>query len=463
MRFDDLTELLARIEKTSMVSMFKVRWKFPSVEKRLKAPKHIADPKEREIWEGSRATFLPFFPLPYRTKTGAILFPSSGRSICMRDDLIAAIKWMMRFIPDFLEPRNQKSGGICNGEPVTFDIEGAWIWEPIENAIHPFAFIRDFYNQRRAIKDEAARADVYNPMEMVLKLVINSIYGKLVPIVGDKGKVPKTANPYYAAAITAYGRRRLCEAALVDPYAIVFLATDGIVSTRPLHGFDGGLDRVKTEGKDVISLGDWEYVKGDGGLFVGSGIYIYWKHKLDDKGEPERDAKGNIILKPVSKLRGANAKKYKIDKNGEPWLVANVLPIWKTMRKLPEPGDTSGLVISDYKRFVTIGSALSPKRWPLAGRWSPEPGEPMAYKRKLNAHEMGVKRMLNIHKLDELVNGDRPAKRSYELIATIPSRNRDPELSRQRPPKWLDEETGELAEDAEDFDNVAAGMRFAAE
>ena len=169
----------------------------------------------------------------------------------------------------------------------------------------------------------------------------------------------------------------MCEAGLVDPHAIVFFATDGVVSQNPLHGFDGGLDRVKTENKDIIGLGDWEYVKGDGGLFVGSGIYIYWKHSLDEKGEPKRNAEGNIILKPVSKLRGSNAKKYKLEKDGTPWLVANILPIWKNMRALPQPGDNSGLVISEYKQFITIGSALTKSRWKLAGRWSPDPGEPM--------------------------------------------------------------------------------------
>ena len=457
MRFDDLGELLARIEKTSMVSSFKIRWKFPIAEKLVKPPKHVTDPKERARWIGERTTYIPFFPLAYRTQSGAILFPSSGQSICMRDDLISAIKYMMKFTPDY--PRKK----TLDGQDVLFEIDGAWIWEEIEGAIRPFDFIQEYYDQRRAIKDEAARTGVYNPMEIVIKLFINSVYGKLAQFIGEKGKIPKTANPYYGAAITAYGRRRLCEAALIDPHAIVFFATDGIVATRQLHGFDGGLDRVKVEGRDVIALGDWEFVQGDGGLFVGSGIYIYWKHKLDDKGEPERDANGNIVLKPVSKMRGSNAKKYKIDANGVPWLVANVLPIWKSMTTLPRPGDKSGLVISDYKQFVTVGSALSPSRWRLAGRWSPEPGEPMAYKRALNAHELGVKRMLNIYKLEELVNGSfeggRPAKRTYELIATRPMPNRDPDLSRPRPPKWLDEETGEIEDERTDVANVMSGSR----
>jgi hypothetical protein len=73
---------------------------------------------------------------------------------------------------------------------------------------------------------------------------------------------------------------------------------------------------------------------------------------------------------------------------------------------------------------------------------------------------MGVKRMLNIHKLDELVNGERPAKRTYELIPTIPRPSKDQELSRARPPEWISEETGEREENKWDFDNVAAGSRM---
>jgi hypothetical protein len=313
--------------------------------------------------------------------------------------------------------------------------------------------------QRAGLTEEQHRQFI----GIVIKLFINSVYGKLAQFIGAKGKIPKTANPYYAAAITAYGRRRLCEAALVDPYAVVFFATDGIVSTRALHGMPGGVDRVKVEGRDVIALGDWEFVQGDGGLFVGSGIYIYWKHDLDDKGEAKRDANGNVVLKPVSKMRGSNQKKYKTDASGNHWLVANVLPIWKSMEIYPKAGDGSGLVVSDYKQFVTVGSALSPSRWRLAGRWSPEPGEPMAYKRALNAHEMGVKRFLNIYKEPELLNGafkgGHPAKRTYELIDTRPSVNRDDRLSRERKPEWIDEESGEAVSEKIDLANVMGGSR----
>jgi hypothetical protein len=169
----------------------------------------------------------------------------------------------------------------------------------------------------------------------------------------------------------------------------------------------------------------------------------------------------------ANKSRGANVKNYKLDADGSPWLVANVLPIWNGLIEMPRPVDKTGWVTRDYKQFVTIGSALSPGRWKLAGRWSPDPGEADAYKRSINVHELGVKRILNLNKPDDFLNdarpGGRPAKRTYSLIATIPTINFDLELSRSRPPKWVDEETGEIMEEAEDFDDVAAGSRLPVE
>ncbi len=108
LRYASLGELLERAEKATPVSMFKVRWSFPVVEKKYKPPSHVA-PEDRQKWEFQRSTFTPFFPLPYRTNSGAILFPADGRSIGMRDDFVAAIKWLMRFAPEF--PRKKVYGG----------------------------------------------------------------------------------------------------------------------------------------------------------------------------------------------------------------------------------------------------------------------------------------------------------------------------------------------------------------
>jgi hypothetical protein len=140
-----------------------------------------------------------------------------------------------------------------------FEIEDAWIWEVKEayEDERPFDILKVLFGKRRGIKDiieaknkeidklnapikarnkiaekegRALEAEIpyeYDITEKVLKLILNSVYGKLAQFVGSSNKVPNCANPYYGAAITAYCRRRLIELAMTDPSAIIFFATDG--------------------------------------------------------------------------------------------------------------------------------------------------------------------------------------------------------------------------------------------
>ena len=73
--------------------MFKIRFQFPTYER------YHADAR--------KAVFIPFYPLPYRDKRGGILFPASGYGWYTRDDVLAAIAWLERFVPDF--PRSTTS------------------------------------------------------------------------------------------------------------------------------------------------------------------------------------------------------------------------------------------------------------------------------------------------------------------------------------------------------------------
>ena len=75
-----LSELRAAIEAASVVSMFKIRFQFPTY--------------ERFDADARKAVFIPFYPLPYRDKRGGILFPASGYGWYMRDDVLAAIAWL---------------------------------------------------------------------------------------------------------------------------------------------------------------------------------------------------------------------------------------------------------------------------------------------------------------------------------------------------------------------------------
>ena len=279
-RKGSLSELRSAVEAASILSMFKIRFQFPTYER------YHADAR--------KAVFIPFYPLPYRDKRGGILFPASGYGWYMRDDVLAAIAWLERFVADY--PRSKKKH--CQG--IAFEIEEAWIFKPAHEGRaneRPFEFVRDLFLNRRQIKDEADRIGRYDIREKTIKLALNSIYGKLAQSVGGDGKAPSVANPYYAAATTAYCRRQLVEAALLDPHSIVFFATDGIVSTRSLIG----LARVKNAGEDV-ELGDWEYSEADGGLFVMPGVYNYGKVTTDETGAR--------TIQPVTKIRGGDPKKY---------------------------------------------------------------------------------------------------------------------------------------------------------
>jgi hypothetical protein len=99
----------------------------------------------------------------------------------------------------------------------------------------------------------------------VVKLGINSVYGKFAQSVGKMGMPPRFVSWFFAAAITAGTQRKVVEAALTNPDAIVMFATDGVYSTQPL---DVHVPEKKT-------LGGWEHTAAEsGGVFVQSGIYL---------------------------------------------------------------------------------------------------------------------------------------------------------------------------------------------
>ena len=253
--------------------MFKIGFQFPTYEK--------------SRGDARKSVFITFYPLPYREKRGGILFPASGYGWYMRDHVLGAIAWLEHFVPDFPRPRDKLA------KITAFNFEEAWVFEPAPERAkeRPFDFIVDLFEERRRIKDEIERSGEYDIREKAIKLALNSIYGKLAQSVGPEGRAPAVANPYYAAATTPSCQRRLLEAALLDPDAVVFFATDGIVSTRELQG----LSRVRKKG-GIVDLGDWEYSGADSGLFVLPGVYTY--------GKIEYDKNGSRTIKPLTKLRG---------------------------------------------------------------------------------------------------------------------------------------------------------------
>lgn len=108
-----------------------------------------------------------------------------------------------------------------------FELQVGLTYEWRQTCRHkPFAWIADLFKTRATLK---AHGD---PAEYALKLVLNSVYGKLAQKVGAK--------PFYCAAwaglITAQTRARLSQVLVARPESVVLVATDGVLCTKPVPG-----------------------------------------------------------------------------------------------------------------------------------------------------------------------------------------------------------------------------------
>jgi hypothetical protein len=193
-----------------------------------------------------RAMFMGF---PVRREDGSIHFPFNGKG------------WYWSFEAE--AARHQE-----------FTVYDSWTYERNCDC-QPFAFLKDIYDERKRI-GKGGRG-------IVLKLVINSMYGKLVQTVGN----PHYSNPIWASFITAWTRTQIADAIHSLPccksenpqtpcgYDVYMIASDAIY-TRKYAEYD-----IKCSDK----LGDWDRVDHPNGLFlVQPGVYF------DPSGEDDGSA-----------------------------------------------------------------------------------------------------------------------------------------------------------------------------
>ena len=177
-----------------------------------------------------------WYGLPHRTKEGSICYPGSGRG------------WYWDF---------EISGAIHQD----FRVESAWLYSRRCNCV-PLRFVRDVYALRQELgKDDAG---------IVLKLALNSLYGKCVQSVGS----PKYANPIWGSFITAYCRRmiqdfihgsELCKSLGNCGLDILMIATDSVCTYN--------LERTDIEYSE--DLGGWDAEEHPRGMFiVQPGLYF---------------------------------------------------------------------------------------------------------------------------------------------------------------------------------------------
>jgi hypothetical protein len=127
----------------------------------------------------------------------------------------------------------------------------------------PFEMIKDLYDWRKDLKSTD------DPREHVIKILMNSIYGKTIQIDVKRRPNPtyRVGNlflPVYASQITAKTRTTLIRECLERDISPIAFFTDAIVFEDPVN--------LKDEG-----LGTWSLEKRGEGVILGSGVYTIRK------------------------------------------------------------------------------------------------------------------------------------------------------------------------------------------
>lgn len=184
-------------------------------------------------------------PFPYRTEGGAIVYPMSGEGWYWGDEIAAA----MRLFPRCIR--------VLEGHLFT---PGC--------GHRPFGFVPAFYRLRAELKEQG------NFGQIILKLGLNSLYGKCAQSVGGAvlgygpdGKVihdrPRYQSFVWAGMITSGTRAKILDAIRLSDGHVISIATDGIISTREI-ALDTGSE-----------LGQWEYKIITQLAIVQNGVYRY--------------------------------------------------------------------------------------------------------------------------------------------------------------------------------------------
>lgn len=187
-----------------------------------------------------------FYPLFFRSEKMQIIFGSAGEG------------WY--WYPEYA------ASNYCEG---SVDVLEWWHFEEASDA-RPFDWIKNYYEARRQWTINPS-ADWQRGAEKIIKLGLNSLYGKTAQQLGGHESAPAYHQIEWAGYITSATRARLFRAAMLDPDAIIGFATDGIFSTRPLP--------LKISNDKT--LGEWSLTTFAGLTCVMAGVY--WWHYGDGK------------------------------------------------------------------------------------------------------------------------------------------------------------------------------------
>ena len=270
----------------------------------------------RSQWAWPDGRGQPFYPLFWRAENGAILYPRHGQGWHWHCEWQVAAEY------------------VWNNPGAQLDVLEWWHFEPASGN-RPFAWVQTYFDGRHRLK--AADPGNKGGPQYVLKLGLNSLYGKTVQQVGYRIEGKEVVKPPYfqmewAGLITAGCRAMLMRAALQSPASMISFATDGIFSLAPLDIELG------------TGLGQWECSQHEAMFIVMPGYYEY-----KDAG-----------AKWSSYSRGFN--------KGEKRDLDDYLDCWK--KRIPQ-------VAVNQRRLIGLKQASvgnSPGAlWPMRGCWVTSP------------------------------------------------------------------------------------------
>lgn len=223
-----------------------------------------------------------YYPFPFRTLGGAVIFPKEGERWIYAEEVKAALRHAGEF--DQVE-----------GLEAWFFYVTHWEYP------NTFSVIGDLYAERQQM------TLAKDPAEKVLKLGLNSIYGKLCQKLGwDEENMlsPRYHFLLFAGFITSYTRARIYDAIAPRMNSVVAICTDGIISTEPLD-IRPSLDK---------GFGEWSLDMSDEIVQLQSGVYWLakkgiWKEKARGLGrvigegetpEARNDSRNRKILHRIA-------------------------------------------------------------------------------------------------------------------------------------------------------------------
>lgn len=238
-------------------------------------------------WKTPKKEFLNPFPFRF-TKQGfnGVFYPNKGSGWYWKPEVEVALQYFEKYV----------------------EIEECWQFTP-ESDAKPFAFINDLFNTRRKFLRED------NDAQIIIKLGMNSCYGKVAQSLGSNNKLPAYQNYFWAGYITSYTRAQVLRLALKNKESVISFATDGVMASEKL-----------TEHNLTKQLGGWSVEPIENLFVLQPGVYTY-------------DGSNH---KTTIKSRGFSYRSVNYD---------NLRSIWREMG-----------ILGDYRysetRFIGLGSAL---------------------------------------------------------------------------------------------------------